>query len=114
MADEPVTFLVALADPTKSLHDKESGWSIASNYVAVCSDPFPSERVRQWFLHGAIIPVDPKDVKFFYSRKELNAMEKPEVISVAKDWGVKINDGDGKEKSKEKLVNELISSMGVE
>lgn len=111
---EPVTFLVALADPTKSLHDKESGWSISGNYIAVCSDPFPSERVRQWFLHGAIVAVDPKDVKFFYSRKELNAMEKPGVIEVAKDWEVKILDGGGKEKSKEKLINELISVMGVE
>lgn len=114
MADEPTTFLVALADPTKSLHDKESGWSIAGNYVAVCSDPFPSERVRSWFINGAIVPVDPKDVMFFYSRKELFALEKPEVILVAKDWSIKINDPEGKEKSKAKLIDELMDKMGVE
>lgn len=116
MADETVTFLVALADPTKSLHDTDSGWSISGDYVRVCTIPFPSPRVQGWFEGGALIAVDPKDVRFFYTRKELNAMEKPEVIKVAHDWKIKVtrDDDQGKEKSKEQLIDDIVAKLGYE
>lgn len=105
---------VVIADPTRSLHDRESGLKFAGDLVRqIETDPFPSQKVKDWLNLGAIREVQPEDVQFFYSLAELNQMKKEQLTPIAQDWDISVTDDEGKEKTRAQLIEELSAKLGA-
>lgn len=104
---------VALANPGTGLYDKESGFKISGDLVKqIPTDPYPSRKVEEWVLNGALLKVDKSDVQFFYTKSELGQMKKAEIVEIAKDWDISLTDDEGKEKSRERLLEDLSEKLG--
>lgn len=104
---------VALADPTRSLYDKTSGFKIMHNLVKeVSTNPWPSNRVREWVQSGALKEVQATDVQFFYTKTELNQKKKDELVSIASDWDISETDDEGKDKTRAQLIEEIGAKLG--
>lgn len=104
---------VVISDPTRSLHDRESGLKFSSNLVRqISTDPYPSQRIKEWVANGALKEVQAEDVQFFYTKSELNQKKKEELIPIAEDWGISLVDDEGKDKSRAQLIEELSDKLG--
>lgn len=109
------SIFVVIADPTRSLHDRESGLKFSGNFVRqISTDPFPSQKVKDWLSMGAIKEVQAEDIQFFYSMAELNQMKKEQIVPIAQDWGISVTDAEGKEKTRAELIEELSTKLGAE
>lgn len=104
---------VVLADPSRSLYDKDSKMKFAGNYVRqISTEPYPSQKIKEWLAAGALLEVKAEDVIFFYTTAELNQMKKEQIVSIAKDWDLSLFDAEGKEKSRAQLIEELSVKLG--